>query len=152
MIKRCANLSLTYGVIAMAFGVFYREFTKFSGFTGRTNLSFLHTHYFMLGMFFFLLLMLAEKAFSLLHPQDRTGPGGLSGRTEHYRPWLPAAGPDPGLGDGPEPRPGRLHLRCRGHRPHPDGRQPRPAPAANSEAGVLSAYMGGRETCGSCLP
>ena len=64
MIKRCANLSLTYGVIAMAFGVFYREFTKFSGFTGRTNLSFLHTHYFMLGMFFFLLLMLAEKAFS----------------------------------------------------------------------------------------
>ena len=64
MIKRCANLSLTYGVIAMAFGVFYREFTKFSGFTGRTNLSFLHTHYFMLGMFFFLLLMLAEKALS----------------------------------------------------------------------------------------
>ena len=68
MIKRCANLSLTYGVIAMAFGVFYREFTKFSGFTGRTNLSFLHTHYFMLGMFFFLLLMLAEKAFSFSTP------------------------------------------------------------------------------------
>ena len=71
MIKRCANLSLTYGVIAMAFGVFYREFTKFSGFTGRTNLSFLHTHYFMLGMFFFLLLMLAEKAFSF--PTPKTG-------------------------------------------------------------------------------
>ena len=69
MIKRCANLSLTYGVIAMAFGVFYREFTKFSGFTGRTNLSFLHTHYFMLGMFFFLLLMLAEKAFSFSTPK-----------------------------------------------------------------------------------
>ena len=71
MIKRCANLSLTYGVIAMAFGVFYREFTKFSGFTGRTNLSFLHTHYFMLGMFFFLLLMLAEKAFSFSTPKTR---------------------------------------------------------------------------------
>lgn len=69
MIKRCANLSLTYGVIAMAFGVFYREFTKFSGFTGRTSLSFLHTHYFMLGMFFFLLLMLAEKAFSFSTPK-----------------------------------------------------------------------------------
>ena len=64
MIKRCANLSMTYGVIAMAFGVFYREFTKFSSFTGRTSLSFLHTHYFMLGMFFFLLLMLAEKSLS----------------------------------------------------------------------------------------
>ena len=71
MIKRCANLSLTYGVIAMAFGVFYREFTKFSGFTGRTNLSFLHTHYFMRGMFFFLLLMLAEKAFSFSTPKTR---------------------------------------------------------------------------------
>ena len=69
MIKRCANLSLTYGVIAMAFGVFYREFTKFSSFTGRTSLSFLHTHYFMLGMFFFLLLMLAEKAFSFSTPK-----------------------------------------------------------------------------------
>lgn len=73
MIKRCANLSLTYGVIAMAFGVFYREFTKFSGFTGRTNLSFLHTHYFMLGMFFFLLLMLAEKAFSFSTPKTGRG-------------------------------------------------------------------------------
>ena len=71
MIKRCANLSLTYGVIAMAFGVFYREFTKFSSFTGRTSLSFLHTHYFMLGMFFFLLLMLAEKAFSFSTPKTR---------------------------------------------------------------------------------
>ena len=69
MIKRCANLSLTYGAIAMAFGVFYREFTKFSSFTGRTSLSFLHTHYFMLGMFFFLLLMLAEKAFSFSTPK-----------------------------------------------------------------------------------
>ena len=69
MIKRCANLSLTYGVIAMAFGVFYREFTKFRSFTGRTSLSFLHTHYFMLGMFFFLLLMLAEKAFSFSTPK-----------------------------------------------------------------------------------
>lgn len=63
MIKRCANLSLAYAAIAMAFGVFYREFTKYSHFSGQTNLSFLHTHYFTLGMFFFLVLMLAEKAF-----------------------------------------------------------------------------------------
>ena len=64
MIKRCANLALVYAVIAMIFGVFYREFTKFNHFTGQTSLSFLHTHYFMLGMFFFLALMLAEKVFS----------------------------------------------------------------------------------------
>lgn len=64
MTKRCANLALVYAVVAMGFGVFYREFTKFSDFTGQTNLSFLHTHYFLLGMFFFLVLMLSEKVFS----------------------------------------------------------------------------------------
>ena len=64
MIKRCANLALVYAVIAMIFGVIYREFTKFNHFTGQTSLSFLHTHYFMLGTFFFLALMLAEKVFS----------------------------------------------------------------------------------------
>ena len=64
MIKRCADRALAYAVTAMACGVFYREFTKFSHFTGLTRLSVLHTHYFLLGMFFFLVLMLAEKAFS----------------------------------------------------------------------------------------
>lgn len=64
MIKRYANMALVYAAIAMIFGVFYREFTKFSHFTGKTNLSVMHTHYFLLGMFFFLILMLAEKSFS----------------------------------------------------------------------------------------
>lgn len=64
MVKRYANMAITYAVIAMIFGVFYREFTKFSHFTGRTNLSVLHTHYFLLGMFFFLVMMLAEKVLS----------------------------------------------------------------------------------------
>ncbi len=64
MIKRCADRALAYAVTAMACGVFYREFTKFSHFTGQTRLAVLHTHYFLLGMFFFLVLMLAEKAFS----------------------------------------------------------------------------------------
>lgn len=63
MVKRYANLALVYAVIAMIFGVFYREFTKFNHFTGQTNLSVMHTHYFMLGMFFFLILMLVEKSF-----------------------------------------------------------------------------------------
>ncbi len=63
MVKRYANLALVYGITAMVFGVFYREFTKFSDFTGRTNLSVMHTHYFMMGMFFFLVLMLLEKSF-----------------------------------------------------------------------------------------
>ncbi len=48
----------------MAGGVFYREFTKYNGFTAKTTLSVLHTHYFLLGMVFFLLLLLLEKNFS----------------------------------------------------------------------------------------
>ena len=64
MVKRYANLALFYAIAAMVFGVFYREFTKFSHFSGQTNLAFLHTHHFLLGMFFFLAMMLAEKALS----------------------------------------------------------------------------------------
>lgn len=62
--KRYANASLLYALIAMAGGVFYREFTKFSGFTGKTALSVVHAHYFLLGMVFFLLLLLLEKSFA----------------------------------------------------------------------------------------
>lgn len=64
MTKRYANMAIVYAVIAMVFGVFYREFTKFSDFTGQTRLSVMHTHYFLLGMIFFLVLMLAEKIFA----------------------------------------------------------------------------------------
>lgn len=60
--KRYANNALIYAVIAMVFGVFYREFTRFSNFSGKTNLSVMHTHYFLLGMVFFLILLLLEKS------------------------------------------------------------------------------------------
>lgn len=63
MTKRYANNALVYAVLALILGVFYREVTKYSAFTGRTTLSFMHTHYFMLGMVFFLVLMLMEKNF-----------------------------------------------------------------------------------------
>lgn len=62
--KRYINMALLYAVLAMAGGVFYREFTKFNGFTAKTTLSVVHTHYFLLGMVFFLLLLLLEKSFS----------------------------------------------------------------------------------------
>lgn len=62
--KKYVNLTLVYAILAMAGGVFYREFTKFNDFTGRTALGVVHTHYFMLGMIFFLLLLLLEKNFS----------------------------------------------------------------------------------------
>lgn len=62
--KRYINAALVYAILAMAGGVFYREFTKFNGFTDKTTLSVVHTHYFLLGMVFFLLLLLLEKNFS----------------------------------------------------------------------------------------
>ena len=62
--KRYMNLTLLYAVLAMVGGVFYREFTKFNGFTDKTTLGVVHTHYFLLGMVFFLLLLLPEKNFS----------------------------------------------------------------------------------------
>lgn len=62
--KRYMNLTLLYAVLAMVGGVFYREFTKFNGFTDKTTLGVVHTHYFLLGMVFFLLLLLLEKNFS----------------------------------------------------------------------------------------
>ena len=62
--KRYANTALLYAILAMVGGVFYREFTKFNGFTAKITLSVVHTHYFLLGMVFFLLLLMLEKAFS----------------------------------------------------------------------------------------
>lgn len=62
--KRYMNTALIYAILAMVGGVFYREFTKLNGFTGKTTLSVVHTHYFMLGMVFFLLLLIVEKNFA----------------------------------------------------------------------------------------
>lgn len=61
--KRYVNAAFLYAVLAMAGGVFYREFTKFNGFSAKTTLGVVHTHYFLLGMVFFLLLLL-ERSFS----------------------------------------------------------------------------------------
>ena len=56
--KKYINLSLIYAVLGLLAGVFYREFTKWNGFTGVTTLGKVHTHLFMLGMFLFLLVAL----------------------------------------------------------------------------------------------
>lgn len=56
MMKRYINYSIVYAVLAMIGGVFYREFTKLNGYTDWTTLSVVHTHYFILGMMFFLIL------------------------------------------------------------------------------------------------
>ena len=67
--KRYMNASLLYAILAMAGGVFYREFTKFNDFSAKTTLGVVHTHYFLLGMVLFLLLLLLEKSFSFTTPK-----------------------------------------------------------------------------------
>ena len=64
--KKMVNTSFIYAIAAMAGGVFYREFTKFNGFAGRTSLGLVHTHLFLLGMLFFLVAVLLSRALPLL--------------------------------------------------------------------------------------
>ena len=59
--KKMINTAFTYALLAMAGGVFYREFTKFNHFTGQTHLGFVHTHLFILGMIGFLVVALFVK-------------------------------------------------------------------------------------------
>ena len=92
--KRYMNISLLYAILAMVGGVFYREFTKFNGFTGKTALGVVHTHYFLLGMIFFLLDPVGKKL-CLYQRKDRTDPGCLSHWTEPDRCNVCRAGHNP---------------------------------------------------------
>lgn len=56
--KKYLNYSLCYAIAAMAGGVFYREFTKWNGFTGVTALGKVHAHLFLLVMLVFLIVAL----------------------------------------------------------------------------------------------
>ena len=67
--KKFYRLSATYAIIGIIGGIFYREFTKFNHFTGTTALGLVHTHAFMLGLFFFLIVLLLEKQFKLTESQ-----------------------------------------------------------------------------------
>lgn len=69
--KKIINTSFMYAILAMIGGVFYREFTKFNGFVGKTTLSVVHTHLFMLGMVFFLVVLLLAKQYKELIENKR---------------------------------------------------------------------------------
>ncbi|EDS73229.1 DUF2871 domain-containing protein [Anaerofustis stercorihominis] len=64
--KRLLNTSFMYAILAMIGGVFYREFTKYNGFTGVTMLSKVHAHLFMLGMIVFLVILLLNDKFDII--------------------------------------------------------------------------------------
>jgi len=63
--KRLYYASLTYMIVGIASGLFYRELTKFNEFEGDTQLAVAHTHLLVLGMFFFLIMIALEKLFTL---------------------------------------------------------------------------------------
>lgn len=79
--KKCLNYALVYAILAMCGGVFYREFTKFNNFSGQTALGKVHTHFFMLGMFVYLIIALfmrdndfsGEKLFKAFRAIYNTG-------------------------------------------------------------------------------
>jgi len=64
--KKLINLSAIYAILALAAGVFYREFTKGLNFTGETMLSFLHPHILVLGSIFLLIALLLSMNMPLL--------------------------------------------------------------------------------------
>lgn len=63
--KRYINYAIVYAVLALVGGVFYREFTKINDYAVWTTLSVVHTHYFILGMMFFLILGLVSMNINL---------------------------------------------------------------------------------------
>lgn len=63
--KKIMNTSLIYFVLAMAGGVFYREFTKWNGYTEPTTLGVLHVHLLVMGTIMFLLIALFAKVTDL---------------------------------------------------------------------------------------
>ena len=63
--KKMIKFSFMYFIIAMIAGVFYREFTKYNAFTGRTALAFVHGHFVALGTIVFLILALFVYNFGI---------------------------------------------------------------------------------------
>ena len=70
--KKLIDTAFVYAIAAMVWGVFYREFTKFFAFSGKTTLAVTHVHFFALGTLVFLLLALFNLHLNLWEqPQFR---------------------------------------------------------------------------------
>lgn len=54
--KKYVNIAFIYVMAGIVCGVFYREFTKIMGFTGKTTLAFTHLHLIALGGIVFLIV------------------------------------------------------------------------------------------------
>ena len=63
--KKYLNYAFSYAIAAMVGGVFYREFTKWNGYTGVSALGKVHVHLFILGTIVFLLVALFASHLNL---------------------------------------------------------------------------------------
>lgn len=63
--KKIVNTALIYAIVAMLCGIIYREASRFLELTQTTTWSLTHTHFFVLGMLFFLIILLLEKEFHI---------------------------------------------------------------------------------------
>ena len=68
--KKYLNYSLSYGVMGLVCGVYFRELTKIMGFTGITTLSKAHPHFLILGTMLFLIVALFSDRLDL--EKDKT--------------------------------------------------------------------------------
>lgn len=62
--------SFFYLIAGLLSGIYFREMTKIYDFQGFTQLGVVHTHLLVLGMLFFLIVMLFEKNFHLTHQKS----------------------------------------------------------------------------------
>ena len=65
MLSKLLSSAAVWTGLGLASGLFYREFTRQSGFTGITQLSVAHTHAFALGTTILLVVLALTRAFSL---------------------------------------------------------------------------------------
>ncbi|MEV1246488.1 DUF2871 domain-containing protein [Nonomuraea sp. NPDC050022] len=63
--KKLLHAAHIYMIIGVISGLYYRELTKLTDFTGDTQLGVVHTHLLALGMLFFLIVLALEKLFTL---------------------------------------------------------------------------------------
>ncbi|MEV0201893.1 DUF2871 domain-containing protein [Nonomuraea sp. NPDC050691] len=63
--RKILNAAHVYMILGVVSGLYYREITKLTGFTGETQLGVVHTHLLVLGMLFFLVVLALEKLFAL---------------------------------------------------------------------------------------
>lgn len=65
MLKKLYWAAVMYGILGLAAGMFFREYTKAHDFTGYTQLAVTHTHLLALGMLVMLIMLGLEKVFEL---------------------------------------------------------------------------------------